>query len=107
MPANLKCVRLQQHLETYFMLRHPCAVVTVCPSSCKTKMYNFVSKNYTARKKFAVQKTLELLAFSADRHRGIVAQIEGASKKDDLADCILQMYALLEKRGHVRAETQK
>jgi hypothetical protein len=89
--ANLKCVKMQQHIATYFMIVHP--KIKVIPFSSKHKTHVFTDEKMTKyqRKKYTVVKALELLSLRKDD--AMIKTINSVKKKDDMADVIMQLQA--------------
>jgi hypothetical protein len=95
MRVNVRSQRLSQHLWSYFYVKYPPEMYSICikfvPSHLKTQ--HFLGKNNLnckMRKKWAVAKISELL-----KNEQILAEINALTKKDDVCDTILQLMAYL------------
>lgn len=91
MRVNIKCVRLQQHITTYFMIVHP--QIKIVPFSSKHKTCVFTQEKMTQRqrKMWSVNKALEILK---ERNEDwVIDKINHDKKKDDMADVIMQLEA--------------
>ena len=82
---NIKAIRLEQHFWSWFSTKS--LNVIIISAKDKLKFFNQEKTSYYQRKKFAIEKTLEIIPsqwfdfFSTHE------------KKDDLADSFLQAYA--------------
>ena len=83
--ANIKSLRLSQHVLSYFLNRHPTLTVVEYSSRMKTEGVKFGS--YSERKKWAVERVMK----GFDHENDPVAKdwLMQWKKKDDVADCIL------------------
>ena len=83
--ANIKSLRLSQHVLSYFLNRHPSLTVVEFSSRIKTEGVKFGS--YSERKKWAVERVMR----GFDHENDPVAKdwLMQWKKKDDVADCIL------------------
>ena len=89
--VNMKCVRLQQHITTYFMIVHPHMKIVPFSSKHKTRVFTQEKMTQRQRKMWSVNKALEIL-----KERGedwIIEKITKDKKKDDMADVIMQLEA--------------
>ena len=95
--ANIKSLRLSQHVLSYFLNRYPSLTVVEFSSRIKTEGVKFGS--YSERKKWAVERVMT----GFDHENDPVAKdwLMQWKKKDDVADCILMClsyYSLQHKK---------
>ena len=106
MIKNSMATRLGQHCLTYFMCRYPETTVVEFPSYNKTcvlgaekikgKMnkngkYKWKTMDQRTRKKWAVTKAYEILTERGESET--MDNIKTKSKKDDLSDTVIQLWA--------------
>lgn len=95
MRCNTRAQRLGQHVWSTLCTLFPDRLIKFVPSHMKTQ--HFIGKNQLKdkeRKTWSVVKvTQEGVMGDSERHKQIIAQIEGMKKKDDVCDTILQVIA--------------
>lgn len=107
---NTMALKIAQHCWTYFSIKYPHLKLVDFPSYHKTQILgapknkkvskngkvSFIPMNKVERKKWAVEKALEILRLRKDGVNSTVLLLQ--KKKDDLADtlCQLQAYKFLE-----------
>jgi hypothetical protein len=91
MRSNCRAQRISQHVWSWFSILYPHLDPIFVPSYLKTRY--FIGKNNLSskeRKKWAVNKTIELLKGNDSANL-----LFSEKKKDDMADCYLQLLAYL------------
>lgn len=97
MMTNVRATSLSQHIWTWFYTLYPDKTIIMFPSSKKTQ--HFLGKNRLTdktRKIWSVTKTKEILESRKDHDN--LSFLDTHEKKDDLADCFLQLVVYLEGR---------
>lgn len=93
--SNQICVKMQQHLVTYFMIVHPLLKVHLFQARHKLRIFPPEEpdrvKTYRQRKQYSVTKSLELLQKRGEL--AIIDKLNAQPKKDDMADVFLQLQA--------------
>lgn len=83
--------RVEGFLLSYFVMRYGVYKEILDISAArKTGYFRFKDKNKNNRKKFAVKKAKKILKLRKDVKN--LDKFNGSSKKDDLADCLLQSF---------------
>jgi hypothetical protein len=92
--TNIKALKIAQHCWSYFSLRYgKDKMIVDFPSSCKTKILCPTEKmNKTRRKKWCVEKSIEIFIQRGDDEMIDFLTSKGV-KKDDVADCVVQLQA--------------
>lgn len=89
---NLTAIKLAQHCLSYFIYNYGCFKdIIEFPAYHKTRVFDKSKMTKPQRKKWAIIKTLEIL--EQRQQHDIIEFIESRKKKDDLADCFLQIEA--------------
>ena len=86
-PLANKMKTLQGMISQYFIMKniHHIEFISACN---KLKDFTIEKMDYKQRKKFGVEKCLEILTNS--KNVNWVSEISKSNKKDDLSDCFLQ-----------------
>jgi len=104
---NLMAVKLAQHCYSYFQIKYGRKMTVIdfdafnktlvlgAPKvegkKSKKGKYRFKSMKQTDRKKWAVEKAVEILEIRGDSES--MKKIMGSKKKDDFADCFVQLQS--------------
>lgn len=95
LPENYKMVRMSQHIITYCLMRIGHAHILEISPTLKTKALEAPPKlDKREVKKWSVDKALELLYKRGDFKTIRILEEVAKSKKDDLADTIIQIEAI-------------
>lgn len=99
MNTNIQALRIGQHCISYFMINYNVTLVEF-PSYYKTQSLNAPLKmNYNKRKKWAIDKAIEILVEREDYTNLTLLTL--SKKSDDLADVIIQTEAFLLSKDRV------
>lgn len=91
--ANAKAITISQHLWTWFHARHGIVSVFV-PAQARYKHFAApCGLSYKKRKDWAVNACSTIVAQTFSTHAEATREFFAARKKDDLADCLLQLLA--------------
>lgn len=88
-PLATRMKTIQGMITQYFIIKHPSAIVNYVSSFNKLKPFTDKKLSYKEKKKYAIQKTLELLN-SKNNISNWVDFFKKHKKQDDLADSFLQ-----------------
>ena len=98
MRGNIRAQRVAQHVWTWFSLKYPTIPVSLVAANSKLDYYGQRKCTYSERKKWSVDKTLNILRDRNDNAH--VAFLQQHRKKNDLADAFLQLLVFCKKRSH-------
>jgi hypothetical protein len=88
---NIKAKRLENHIHSYFIIKHPSIKVQLFPSKNKTRIFNAPKMSYYQRKRWSIEKTKSILL---DRNDTVTYnKIFDKKKVDDESDAFLQLQA--------------
>lgn len=93
MTRNVRAQRVMQHIWTWFRTTFPLKRVEIIPSTLKTRF--FMTTKTTNRKKWAIEKTREILN---ERNPSALQRIDDMQRRhkvDDICDAYLQMYVYI------------
>ena len=86
---NCKAVKLQQNLHTYLMTKYRRdKKIIIYPSTNKTRAFDAPKMTKPQRKKWAVDKALDILQSMNSMFFDKIAQMK---KRDDVCDCVLMI----------------
>jgi hypothetical protein len=102
--ANLRAVQLAQHVWSWFYAKFGKKPIFIAPRLKFTHFAESRKLNYYQRKKWSIQKILQILTTNdpSDPEEtkiitgtDVITHIQTLKKKDDVADAILQLFAWL------------
>lgn len=92
--GNTHNIRMMQHIYTYFLMRYPDIHIKMVPTAWKTNK-NGCPKDEKNKKKWAVNKALELISAKTYNVKNYISISEDERKESDESDALLIIESVM------------